>query len=275
MKKNSSGQDPPAEPLDRVRLQAEVARQRVRIAKDELKRARKRLKEAKREAKRARKLAAAARKAWKRARRAQKGQAQKTFASESAEARAAAAPRPGRARRLPRARGARGARGRSVRCVACGAADARLPQAGSWRRDASGCARGECGVPLQAQLRDAQSHDARFQALVGAHRRRVPSAPRRLQRFGGSRRRGESRRARHPHAHPEFLQRRRPWQRRVASPPCPRRRPRAPPGSTTQQSDRRRLIGRPEYEPARRLRRRAAHIAADAATTRGDLIHAR
>jgi len=67
MKKNSSGQDPPAEPLDRVRLQAEVARQRVRIAKDELKRARKRLKEAKREAKRARKLAAAARKAWKRA----------------------------------------------------------------------------------------------------------------------------------------------------------------------------------------------------------------
>ena len=183
--------------------------------------------------------------------------------------------RASRLKRAPRRRRARGARGQSAPCVACGAADARLPQAGSWRRDASGCARGECGVPLQAQLRDAQSLDARFQALVSAHQRRVPSAPRRLQRFGGSRRRGESRRARHPHAHPEFLQRRRPWRRRVASPPCPRRRPRAPPGSTTQQSGRRRRIRRPEYEPARRLRRRAAHIAADAATTRGDLIHAR
>ena len=42
-------------PSGRARLQAEVARQRVRIAKEELKRARKRLKEAKREAKRARK----------------------------------------------------------------------------------------------------------------------------------------------------------------------------------------------------------------------------
>lgn len=60
----------PAEPLERARLQAEVARQRVRIAKDELKRARKRLKEAKREAKRARKQAAATRKVWKKARKA-------------------------------------------------------------------------------------------------------------------------------------------------------------------------------------------------------------
>ena len=59
-----------AEPLERARLQAEVARQRVRIAKEELKRARKRVKEAKREAKRARKQAAAARKVWKRARKA-------------------------------------------------------------------------------------------------------------------------------------------------------------------------------------------------------------
>ena len=60
----------PAEPLERARLLAEVARQRVRIAKDELKRARKRVKEAKREAKRARKQADAARKAWKKARKA-------------------------------------------------------------------------------------------------------------------------------------------------------------------------------------------------------------
>jgi hypothetical protein len=59
-----------AEPLERARLQAEVARQRVRIAKEELKRARKRVKEAKREAKRARKQAAAARKVWKKARKA-------------------------------------------------------------------------------------------------------------------------------------------------------------------------------------------------------------
>ncbi|HEY1892561.1 MAG TPA: hypothetical protein VGG63_19350 [Steroidobacteraceae bacterium] len=60
----------PAEPLERARLQAEVARQRVRIAKEELKRARKRVKEAKREAKRARKQAYAARKVWKKARKA-------------------------------------------------------------------------------------------------------------------------------------------------------------------------------------------------------------
>jgi hypothetical protein len=58
------------EPLERARLQAEVARQRVRIAKEELKRARKRVKEAKREAKRARKQAYATRKVWKKARKA-------------------------------------------------------------------------------------------------------------------------------------------------------------------------------------------------------------
>ena len=72
MKKTGSEQVTPAEPLERARLQADVAKQRVRIAKEELKRARKRLKEAKREAKRARKLSAAARKAWKRVRRDQK-----------------------------------------------------------------------------------------------------------------------------------------------------------------------------------------------------------
>lgn len=58
-----------AEIIDRARLQADVAQQRVRLAKDELRRARKRLKEAKREAKRARKYATLARKDWKRARR--------------------------------------------------------------------------------------------------------------------------------------------------------------------------------------------------------------
>ncbi len=58
-----------AEIIDRARLQADVAQQRVRLAKDELRRARKRLKEAKREARRARKYATLARKDWKRARR--------------------------------------------------------------------------------------------------------------------------------------------------------------------------------------------------------------
>jgi hypothetical protein len=58
-----------AEIIDRARLQADVAQQRVRLAKDELRRARKRLKEAKREAKRTRKYATLARKDWKRARR--------------------------------------------------------------------------------------------------------------------------------------------------------------------------------------------------------------
>jgi hypothetical protein len=72
MKKTGS-EPAPAEPFERIRLQADVAKQRVRIAKEELRRARKRLKEAKREARRARKHAAAARKAFKRARRDRKG----------------------------------------------------------------------------------------------------------------------------------------------------------------------------------------------------------
>lgn len=64
-----SGDEGSAEIIERARLQADVAQQRVRLAKEELKRARKRLKEAKREAKRARKYATLARKDWKKARR--------------------------------------------------------------------------------------------------------------------------------------------------------------------------------------------------------------
>jgi hypothetical protein len=63
------GNEGSAEVIERARLQADVAQQRVRLAKDELRRARKRLKEAKREAKRARKHASLTRKDWKRARR--------------------------------------------------------------------------------------------------------------------------------------------------------------------------------------------------------------
>src|ERR1700678_2475977 len=53
----------------RARLRVDVAKQSVRLAKEELKRARKRFKEAKREVRRARKRASAARRAWKQARR--------------------------------------------------------------------------------------------------------------------------------------------------------------------------------------------------------------
>ena len=53
--------------FQRAHLRVDVAKQRMRLAKEELKRARKRYKEAKRMAKRARKEAVAARKAWKRA----------------------------------------------------------------------------------------------------------------------------------------------------------------------------------------------------------------
>jgi len=53
----------------RARLRVDVAKQNVRLAKEEFKRARKRFKEAKREAKRARRRAAEARKALKRSRR--------------------------------------------------------------------------------------------------------------------------------------------------------------------------------------------------------------
>jgi len=66
---SSPGNEGSAEIIERARLQADVAQQRVRLAKDELRRARKRLKEAKREAKRARKHASLARKDWKHARR--------------------------------------------------------------------------------------------------------------------------------------------------------------------------------------------------------------
>src|ERR1700761_5206838 len=76
---SSSGETAPAEAVERARLQASVAEQRVRLAKDELRRARKRLKEAKREAKRARKYASLARKDWKRARR----QAEKEGSTET------------------------------------------------------------------------------------------------------------------------------------------------------------------------------------------------
>ena len=74
-----AGQSESAEIIDRAQLQADVARQRVRLAKDELHRARKRLKEAKREARRARKYASLARKDWKRARR----QAEKEGSAEA------------------------------------------------------------------------------------------------------------------------------------------------------------------------------------------------
>jgi hypothetical protein len=66
---SSPGNEGSAEVIERARLQADVAQQGVRLAKDELRRARKRLKEAKRDAKRARKQAVLARKDWKRARR--------------------------------------------------------------------------------------------------------------------------------------------------------------------------------------------------------------
>jgi chromosome segregation ATPase len=56
---------------DRAQLRLEVAKQRMRLAKEELKRARKRFKEAKREVKRARKRVSAMKKASKRARKRQ------------------------------------------------------------------------------------------------------------------------------------------------------------------------------------------------------------
>jgi hypothetical protein len=93
MKKTGSNmpspEDPPggsedsAEIIERTQLQAEVAQQRVRLAKEELRRARKRLKEAKREAKRARKQAASTRKEWKRAQR--KGKKESTAKKAPAE----------------------------------------------------------------------------------------------------------------------------------------------------------------------------------------------
>jgi hypothetical protein len=88
---SSPGIEGAAEVIERARLQADVAQQGVRLAKDELRRARKRLKEAKREARRARKHASLARKDWKRARR----HARKEGSTEGPQ-RAAATAKPGR-----------------------------------------------------------------------------------------------------------------------------------------------------------------------------------
>jgi hypothetical protein len=91
----SSGDESAPEVIERARLQAEVAQQRVRLAKEELHRARKRLKEAKREAKRARKSASASRKDWKRVRR----KAKKTSDVSAAEAPKKKAGQPAQRRR--------------------------------------------------------------------------------------------------------------------------------------------------------------------------------
>jgi hypothetical protein len=93
---SSPGIEGAAEVIERARLQADVAQQGVRLAKDELRRARKRLKEAKREARRARKHASLARKDWKRARR----HARKEGSTEGPQ-RAAATAKP---RRKPKAK---------------------------------------------------------------------------------------------------------------------------------------------------------------------------
>jgi hypothetical protein len=78
------GNEVSADVIERARLQADVAQQRVRLAKEELRRARKRLKEAKREARRSRKYAAAARKDWKRARRKAKKSGTRERSQQSA-----------------------------------------------------------------------------------------------------------------------------------------------------------------------------------------------
>jgi hypothetical protein len=70
--------------FQRAHLRLDVAKQRMRLAKEELKRARKRYKEAKRMSKRARKEAVAARKAWKRAEPKAVKQADKKVAAEQA-----------------------------------------------------------------------------------------------------------------------------------------------------------------------------------------------
>jgi hypothetical protein len=93
---SSPGNEGSAEIIERARLQADVAQQRVRLAKDELRRARQRLKEAKREAKRARKYASLARKDWKRARR----QAKKDGSTEGQQKQTVTAKR----RRKPKAK---------------------------------------------------------------------------------------------------------------------------------------------------------------------------
>src|ERR1700745_2704361 len=82
----ADGNEIPADVIERARLQADVAQQRVRLAKDELRRARKRLKEAKREARRAPKQAAITRKDWKRARRKAKKNGAQRHERQSASA---------------------------------------------------------------------------------------------------------------------------------------------------------------------------------------------
>ena len=106
---SAAGQSESAEIIDRAQLQADVARQRVRLAKDELHRARKRLKEAKREAKRARKYASLARKDWKRARRQAEKEAPSETRPDAVVARTTRKPKPPavaapRSRRTPATR---------------------------------------------------------------------------------------------------------------------------------------------------------------------------
>jgi hypothetical protein len=124
---SSPGNEGPAEIIERARLQADVAQQRVRLAKDELRRARKRLKEAKREAKRARKHASLARKDWKRARRHAKKdgstEGQQTQAMTVKRRRKPKATRPGlksapaRSRRASSRRAKRGGRSSRARAA--------------------------------------------------------------------------------------------------------------------------------------------------------------
>jgi hypothetical protein len=98
-----ANQSESAEVIDRAQLQADVARQRVRLAKDELRRARKRLKEAKREAKRSRKYAALARKDRKRARRQSEKEGSTKTRPDTVVARTTRKPKT-RARTAPRTR---------------------------------------------------------------------------------------------------------------------------------------------------------------------------
>lgn len=118
----STGNEGPAEIIERARLQADVAQQRVRLAKDELRRARKRLKEAKREARRARKYASLARKDWKRARRQEKKDSSADRQQRSVKAKARRKPKAkipatqSRGARSPSAkRGRRSSRTRAAR----------------------------------------------------------------------------------------------------------------------------------------------------------------
>ena len=112
--------------IDRAQLQADVARQRVRLAKDELHRARKRLKEAKREARRARKYASLARKDWKRARRQAEKEGSAQARPEVAVARTTRKPKT-RAGAAPRSRRETASRSPAER-TRCGLQSQRLAQ---------------------------------------------------------------------------------------------------------------------------------------------------